>query len=71
MNKTEALIYVTEKVRDDEEVFVLKARDVLAVPVVFYWAQLAEKHGVDLKKVRGAWDCAAKMLTFSGRRIPD
>lgn len=71
MNKAEALIYITEKVREGEEVFVLKAHDVLAVPTVFYWASLAEKHGVDLTKVAGAWKCAERMLTYSGRRIPD
>jgi hypothetical protein len=71
MNKAQAIIYLTEKVKDNEEVFVLKAHDVLAVPTVFYWAQLAEKHGVDLKKIRGAWECAARMLEYTGRRIPD
>ena len=71
MTKLEALIYITEKVKTDEEVFILRAHDVLAVPVVFYWAQLAEKHGVDLKKVAGAWKVAERMIGFTSRRIPD
>ena len=71
MTKHEALDYIEFKVRDDEEVFILKARDMLAVPTVFYWATLAEKHEVNLKKVRSAWECAEKMAGFTNRRIPD
>jgi hypothetical protein len=71
MTKTEAILYISEKVREDEEVFVLRGRDVLAVPTVFYWASLAEKHGVDLKKIGGAWNCAEKMIQTPARRIPD
>lgn len=71
MTKTEAMIYLSDRVQPGEEVFILKARDLLAVPTVFYWAQLAEKHGVSIGKVGNAWKCAERMVGFSGRRLPD
>lgn len=54
-----------------EPVFTLRGQDRLAVPTVFFWAQIAEKHGVDLKKVAGAWAHAEAMAAWPKRKMPD
>lgn len=54
-----------------EPIFILRGRDVLAPAAVFAWAHSAERHGVGLKKLAGAWNAAGKMLTWPLRRMPD
>ncbi len=71
MTVKDALLYL-ERISDQREpIFILRGQDRLAVPTVFYWAQLAEKHGVDLKKVSGAWAHAEAMAGWVPRKIPD
>jgi len=74
MTVTQAIAYL--QVLEDqhgghEPVFVLRGQDRLAVPTIFFWAQLAEKHGVSLKKVSGAWHCAEQMASWPNRKTPD
>jgi hypothetical protein len=60
-----------EKIGDDEEVFLLRAQDVLAPMVIEYWAELAAKLKVGPQKILRAYDCANKMKHFPTRRLPD
>lgn len=59
------------KADPQEPVFVLRGQDRLAVPTVFFWAQLAEKSEVDMKKVSGAWRHAEAMAAWPKRKLPD
>lgn len=56
---------------EDEPVFVLRARDVLASRMVNAWAWYAEGAGVDADKVREARAIAAAMETWPNRKVPD
>jgi hypothetical protein len=70
----EAIAYLKTLDREgkgDEPVFILRGQDQLSVAVVFYWAQLAEQHHVDFKKVTGAWKRAEEMAAWVPRRLPD
>lgn len=74
MTVAEGIRYLTalrNKGGDDEPIFILRGQDKLAVPTVFFWAQIAEKHGVSLKKVSGAWAHAEAMAGWSPRKLPD
>jgi hypothetical protein len=55
----------------DEPVFILRARDILAPAAVFGWAASAERHGIGLQKLAGAWEAAGKMLAWPHKRMPD
>lgn len=59
------------KIDPKEPVFILRGQDILAPSAVFAWAHLAEKHGIGLKKLAGAWESAGKMLTWHSRKMPD
>lgn len=67
----EYLFELEQQGKGKEPIFILRGQDQLAVPVVFFWAQLAEKHNVDLKKISGAWKRAEEMAGWLPRRMPD
>jgi hypothetical protein len=73
MTVQDATVYlaVLAVTNPNEPVFILRGRDMLAPAAVFAWARSAERHGVGLKKLAGAWDVAGKMLSWPGRRMPD
>jgi ribosomal protein L22 len=71
MTVEQAISYLTLLKEKKEPVFILRGQDRLAVPTVFYWAQLAEKSGVDIKKVSGAWRHAEAMAAWPKRKLPD
>lgn len=74
MTVTRAIAYLQvleDQHGGNEPVFILRGQDRLAVPTIFEWAHLAEKHGVDLKKVSGAWHCAEVMAGWPHRKMPD
>jgi len=54
-----------------EPIFILRGRDILAPHIVMAWALSAEKSGIGLKKIAGAWEAAEKMIVWPGRRMPD
>jgi hypothetical protein len=57
---------------DDEPVFVLRATDKLAPTAVRYWAELAARHGVGLKKTHEAVQFARRMEDWAGeKKLPD
>jgi hypothetical protein len=49
------------KVHEDEPIFVLRAQDILAAPLVDEWARRAEEAFVHPNKVAGAQSLAAAM----------
>lgn len=59
------------KASDDEPVFVLRARDLLASASVDHWADEAELTGTPKKKVDEARVVARKMRAWSNRKYPD
>jgi hypothetical protein len=72
VSKAIAYLQVLEDQHQGEEpVFILRGQDRLAVPAIFFWAQMAEKHGVKMKKVSGAWHCAEVMASWPNRKTPD
>lgn len=71
MTALEGAAYLIHECPADEPVFILRGQDILAPGAVFAWAHSAERHGVGLKKLAGAWEAAGKMLVWHKRRIPD
>lgn len=74
MTVGEGILYLTsilEKGGGQEPIFILRGQDRLAVPTVFFWAQIAEKHGVLFRKVTGAWAHAEAMAGWPKRKMPD
>ena len=62
------------RVADDELVFVLRAKDVLAPVVIRIWAVLARAGGARLPKVREAEVLAGEMESWQrehGAKVPD
>lgn len=55
----------------DEEIFVLRGRDLIADETVEWWAIQARMHGCDSDKVREAMDVAERMRKTPGRKYPD
>lgn len=61
-----------ENTADDEDIFILCARDILAPAVVRKWA--SEAHicgGVPAEKIQEAHACADRMQARKGRKVPD
>lgn len=72
MTKEKALEYLVEKIRWDEPVFILRGGDILAVPTIFKWAELAKDFRAPSKKVEGAIESAGEFLRYDGvKKIPD
>lgn len=64
MQKSDALQYLTDNVRSDEEVFILRAQDIHAPEVVGHWCARAINSGVPEHKVVEAMECALKMRAW-------
>lgn len=72
MDKNTALNYLMYKVEEDEPVFILRGNDVLAVPTIFKWADLAKDYHVRQSKVESAITAAGEFLRYDGiKKIPD
>lgn len=72
MTKDEALKYLMYKVEEDEPVFILRGGDILAVPTIFKWAELAKDFRSPSKKVEGAIESAGEFLRYDGvKKVPD
>lgn len=72
MTVQDAINYLmSEKIDPLEPVFILRGQDILAPGAVFAWAHSAEKHGIGLTKLAGAWESAGKMLAWKHRKLPD
>jgi len=59
------------RAEDDEPVFVLRARDMLAPEIIHEWVDRAEKAGCSAAKVAEARELANKMVHWPGRKFPD
>jgi hypothetical protein len=63
------------KAADDEPIFVLRAKDLIAPAVVGYWQTLAGQIGSPFDKLIGAGNTASDMLAWRARgnapKIPD
>lgn len=72
MTKDKAISYLMYKVEEDEPVFILRGNDVLAVPTIFKWTDLAKDYHVPSKKIEGAIEAAGEFLRYDGiKKIPD
>ena len=72
MDKQAAMNYLLYKVEEDEPVFILRGNDVLAVPTIFKWVDLAKDYHVPHAKVEGALTSAGEFLRYDGvKKIPD
>jgi hypothetical protein len=58
------------KAAEDEEIFVLRAQDILAAGVVRYWADLAERGGTKPEIVSEARECAKRMEAWPFHKHP-
>lgn len=56
---------------DDEEVFLIRAQDMLSEQAVSYWAFLAWANGAEEAKVREAQACARRMAIHLPKKVPD
>jgi len=60
------------KVKDNEQIFILRGQDALAPIIVTQWAELAAKMGVPTTKVLEAFHCAEAMRASTiSKKIPD
>lgn len=72
MSRDEALQYLREKVDWYEPVFILRAKDVLAVPTIFKWVDLAKDFQVNPDKINSAVAVAGSFLNYIGTKgVPD
>lgn len=58
------------KIGDDEEIFILRARDMIADETIEWWAIQARLHECPSDKIIEANACAARMRRMPGRRFP-
>lgn len=56
---------------DDEPLFVLRARDLLAVDLVRVWVLRAHEKGVNPEKIREAREIAEQFAAWPDKRLPD
>lgn len=74
-NKNDAQqILAWGKISPDEPVFIIRARDALAVPVIKYWIERAQKAGVNPEKGLDAIDCVEAFVQWQARhgaKVPD
>lgn len=59
------------KVGTNEPIFVLRAQDVFAPDLVWWWAQLAALGGASQEKIKEAYACADAMRKWPTRKRPD
>lgn len=72
MLKRQAILYILDCIKEDEPVFILRGGDVLAVPTVFKWADLAKDYHVNPEKIESAITVAGEFIRYSGeKKIPD
>lgn len=75
MTKAEELEHGTlSRVQEDEPLFVLRAKDAVAVEVVEAWVEAARKLGAPSSKIREAENLIARMRDWQkehGTKTPD
>lgn len=77
MNKNEIIEYLVTKIEDEEEpLFLLRGRDILASRTILDWCEHAKSFGVPQKKIESATLIAIEMDMYHGtkhctKRFPD
>ena len=71
MTKQQAIEYLTNKIPDDEPVFVFRAQDALADDVIETWSIRAGSAGCNHDKVLAARACVDEMRRWPVRKNPD
>lgn len=59
------------KAADDEPIFILRGQDKFAPALVRAWANLAQEHGCDQRKVLEALRLSDDMRLWHTRKFPD
>lgn len=60
-----------ERLDSKEPVFILRAQDVLALPAILYWINLASTMNVPRAKIVGALAVAVEFGAWETRKVPD
>ncbi len=65
-----------QKIPDDEPVFILRGKDLLAPSIVVDWIEKAEEANVNSDKIQRAWEHYKAMIEFQAQhpshcKIPD
>lgn len=71
---TRATCRTLQKVGEDEPIFVLRAKDILAPSVINFWCDLAQEAGVPEEKIDEAQRCEDAMRAWvnrHGAKVPD
>lgn len=72
MNKNQVIEYLVTKVDDeDEPLFLLRGRDVLAPSTIFTWCERAKQFGAPQKKIDEAMAISVSMVLFPTKKFPD
>ena len=73
MNKNEVIEYLVTKIEDDEEpLFLLRGRDLLASHTVLQWCEAAMREHVNQRKIDDARTVGLAMALYQGlKRLPD
>jgi len=68
---TKATNTTLAKIADNEPIFVLRARDIIAPTLVRSWVRIASNMGVNQAKLDEALAVANEMEAYSTPRVPD
>lgn len=73
MTKNQVIEYLVTKIEDDQEpLFLLRGRDLLASNTVLQWCEAAMRERVNQRKINEARGVAMAMsLYLSSKRLPD
>ena len=72
MNKNEVIEYLVTKIEDEEEpLFLLRGRDVLAPSTICAWCERAKQFGASQKKIDEAMAVSVSMALFPKKKFPD
>jgi hypothetical protein len=71
MSKKSDILKELEKIPAHEELFLLRAQDVIAPFAIQDWIERAAHRGVNSQKLSEAHRCADRMREHKGRRLPD
>lgn len=60
------------RIPPDEEVFIIRAKDICSENAVLYYAFLAQVNGAPPQKIEGVLSCARRMGIYPGpKKVPD
>lgn len=73
MTKNQVIEYLVTKIEDDQEpLFLLRGRDLLASHTVLQWCEAAMREHVNQRKIDEAQSVAMAMSLYQGpKRLPD